>query len=118
MKKRKMKIVYRFWGWTSFCVLVTSIVMLFVLEKIPTSLIITAIVSFISLFVWSIRWGEKDWDDSLYKPSLKTYTSKTSDYHNTNIPPKKEEKELSAIENLAGLYMIDKIFGGDLFGKK
>ncbi len=31
---------------------------------------------------------------------------------------KKEEKELLALENLAGLYMIDKIFGGDLFGKK
>ena len=31
---------------------------------------------------------------------------------------KNEEKELSAIENLAVLYMIDRIFSSDLFGKK
>ncbi len=31
---------------------------------------------------------------------------------------KKEEKEHSALENLAVLYMIDRIFSSDLFGKK
>lgn len=29
-----------------------------------------------------------------------------------------EYKELSPVEKLAGLYMIDKLFGGSLFGKK
>ncbi|MBQ9254104.1 MAG: hypothetical protein IJ180_04935 [Bacteroidales bacterium] len=29
-----------------------------------------------------------------------------------------KHKELSSVEKLAGLYMIDKLFGGGLFGKK
>lgn len=121
------KTSYRIWGWSSFFIFVTSLVMLFVVDDISYSLITIAAVSFISLFVWLICWADKDWSDT------KVYSGKLYSGYNIGLLDNKKsgnssgtltndnstsKKESSVFENLAELYIIDQIFGGGLFGKK
>lgn len=99
--------------------------MLFKFEDIPYSLMTVAVVSFVSLFVWGICWGEKDWSEpeGKVKTTYHYHTSsnykKDFDSSKTLVPDNSDAKEkASALETLVGLYLMDQIFGGDLFGKK